>query len=765
MAPINSFHRTLLQSKNSNINPGESQFDFKLSDSSASHSKENNQKATKNTVRLHVDKRQDEEKPEIEKDEGKETAQLSAPLTKTLTHHGSYSTHETDMSHSNRMLAADSVDSVKELSVIVEDDEVNERSFHAPGLKPPKDHRDAEKKHADPPLLDPTHLPTSDVMAEMDVDDYRPMTFATLGLVQDANNVLPGSPKAIASNDHIFGGSSQHVQTAELLHKKQNDTKSALLNHNEIMSLTENDQLPISKPSIPLFPTIGAPSPLRKSIRIPREAPFAMHASTVMRPSATRSSWLVKAREAKAVEDNVKKSGEYVPMPIAGSKRKSTAMLNEDSGTTSEVEPQQKISRISEQSATLAGSNEEENGLVTNTYKGNGPHAMTDNDLAAEGPAGSIDKLMKTVEGFSSRAGKSMGKSLGGVAASALAEARAAAEAKIAERNAHIEQLAITSHEPDILMDSYNLDSKSQASALGVPNLSNGQPGSSVQQDERRLSMSELVTKFTGIKQEGGRERVFQRPPQSQLATKRDINNIADGSISTTPSNTPPRSRTPVFTLPPDEKMQKSSVFFPPPVSKPMEPRVFSALHLPQALSAQSTFVSTQSSTVSDNIFDRERLSYIQSTQDTELTEPDELQRDRFKISRTQDDDFGPDVDLDEDDSWHEEQIPGAWMPVADMDGRDDSLTWSTDPTRSTKGESVANPSGLTEGFKQSELPKKEPKETASSSLVNLPNDIHSVENDITNDEDAEAKSIRLIPSASQSAISHASVSVMCVSV
>ncbi len=118
-----------------------------------------------------------------------------------------------------------------------------------------------------------------------------------------------------------------------------------------------------------------------------------------------------------------------------GSKRKSDTLIapSEEDVLAEEIERKHKLSKISETSSVHEGLAIEEPIPVANVTE----------PLVGDGSEGMINKLKKTVEGFSARAGKSMGKSLGGAAATALAEARAAAEARIAERN------GITSSKPE----------------------------------------------------------------------------------------------------------------------------------------------------------------------------------------------------------------------------------------------------------------------------------------------------------------------------
>ncbi|KAI6153601.1 hypothetical protein BKA82DRAFT_2717508 [Pisolithus tinctorius] len=187
------------------------------------------------------------------------------------------------------------------------------------------------------------------------------------------------------------------------------------------------------------YPTLPAPSPLRKSIRAPAEMTTSLPSITpAPAPLGKRTSWLVKAREAKAMEgvaarsDTLHNTGaaaepsapEVSVVPVSV-KRKSGEMLG------SVYHPR----RTGERASKVPKMNGSD---TVSTIKDDGEKSAGHGSVDANGMGeeGFIGQFKRTVEGLGVRSGKSMTRSLGGAAAAAaLAEARAAAEARVAERN------------------------------------------------------------------------------------------------------------------------------------------------------------------------------------------------------------------------------------------------------------------------------------------------------------------------------------------
>ncbi|KAL4070924.1 hypothetical protein J3A83DRAFT_3311215 [Scleroderma citrinum] len=317
-----------------------------------------------------------------------------------------------------------------------------------------------------------------------------------------------------------------------------------------VISLNDSEpQNTASRTNISQFPTLPAPSPLRKSIRSPTETTDNGLPSTTpaLPPMGKRTSWLMKAREAKAMEGGVTRSGtlssvhfvdSYTPdtaaMP-ASTKRKSSEMLgNPLHGKTGERKS--KILKMME-SDTAAPSNmrmekeadQEQTPHMSIPLPARASKPSDGNDLEDGHPAslndeeGFIRQFKRTVEGLGARACKNTTKSLGGAAA-ALAEARAAAEARVAERNKVNDEI----HNPENFAES----SSTQPSLphQGEHFTSAHSTGSG----EQRLSISDLAARTEPINNE--EDEIYQVSSMQSCTIK------GEQFMSTTPPNSPHRT-------------------------------------------------------------------------------------------------------------------------------------------------------------------------------------------------------------------------------
>ncbi len=225
----------------------------------------------------------------------------------------------------------------KELSMIAEDDEGAERSRSSiakprestskprssePALPMPEREapsRDKSGKHA--PLKPPPNL---NMMAIMDIEDMTTtFTASTSGSTQTFHSITLDSPSVGRQDSQPPPPTEDHNDQA-LDERKQTSLVGSEYSKTEVQATSTPfrvvtpegpAQVNISpkhattKPGIPHFPTIGAPSPLRKSMRAPREPSMTVnHPAPGQKQGLTRSSWLVKAREAKALEESAKRS-------------------------------------------------------------------------------------------------------------------------------------------------------------------------------------------------------------------------------------------------------------------------------------------------------------------------------------------------------------------------------------------------------------------------------------------------------------------------
>lgn len=307
-----------------------------------------------------------------------------------------------------------------------------------------------------------------------------------------------------------------------------------------------NDSEPQSNPlkdNVPHFPTLPAPSPLRKSMRLPPETTNNVLPSTTPAPPplGKRTSWLMKAREAKAMEGGATRPSAFNSVPLRDScnpdsvpiptsmKRKSSEMLGNLPHKTGEKKP--KLLKTAE-SDTVPLINVEMERDQERTSDGSIPlpaiasasKPFDNHDIANrhsvvldDTEEGFIGQFKRTVEGLGSRTCKGTTKPLGGAAA-ALAEARAAAEARVAERNRANDEV----HSPD--------------NATEPPLM---QPPRPLQEElniiggKQRLHVSDQA-KDTQESNEKIVEEIFQIPSVHGSPAE------GEQRLSTTPANSPP---------------------------------------------------------------------------------------------------------------------------------------------------------------------------------------------------------------------------------
>lgn len=454
----------------------------------------------------------------------------------------------------------------------------------------------------------------------------------------------------------------------------------------------------------PSFPTLPEPMPLRKSMRHPRDTSL----NAVMMGSATpgaavggkRTSWLMKAREIKALEGPPKKSlvspftlnYGTVNTLAQGTKRKSEDTIPVTPTVGEDGPRQSKVAKVfeGETASRTSTDAQHDNILEEPAEKSPMPQEADQHDSPMQ--HGVLDRLKKTVEGLGVRVSKTMSKSVGGGAATALAEARAAAEARVAERDRKEEEMTMamgppTAPEVDAASARPNKDDEGR-------------------QNDGRLSISDLFPTESRMKEKHkvpGKPFHFTPSFVPTSAKKNKDTTSARERTSTTPNHSPPQAKNqalppvPVFNKPPpvfippppgpktaSSTAAFSSVFSAPSSSKYTMPpsmafRLSPHLASPSSpagaqktapLSAQSTLESVQS-----NLFDHDDVStWIPSTQDTEFTSAYQSQPQETQI-------------CDEDDSWPMDEKLSAGVQWTYGASKEDSMTWSTLPSQSQRAD------------------------------------------------------------------------------
>ncbi|THH21525.1 hypothetical protein EW146_g21 [Bondarzewia mesenterica] len=679
-------------------------------------------------------------------------------------------------------------DGVNELSMIAEDDEPAERSRASvplPRLSPSPEHHAVSPVRASspPPVImldmresDEEDDPSVFQDAQMDQDD---LTTATAITVSDSTHTYhsfappsPSGTRLTTSRSHdrlteplpkvslLEGSSRSKLHSAPLpsipststLFPSKSDMSIPIRDHDSLENGLQH------KLSLNLFPSIPAPSPLRKSMRGIGDASAGggLGVRTPgLAPGGKRSSWLTKAREAKAMEGVSKRisavsggahagTGMGVPGLSGGVKRKSSDLFGGPvlhlSGTTNgdDGERRAKVAKISVDTMEVISLPTNESDVaehvsaskalegaepptVQQAFADNAPAQLSDEftTILSDEQDGVLNRFKKTVEGLGARVGKSMGKSLGGAAASELAEARAAAEARVAERHkgeidettaAPLPKAASTPPVAPAIKEKKAFSPPQPPKPEQKEGTSSAKPRPPVfsLESERRLSVSDLVSKY------GGKNQVKEPEPfpwpssplgsfKTAFKPTKGKGHVADASNSTTPPDSPPpRSKGfvipggPVFSKPP----QGSSDF-----SFKLPPSTTFALHTPFSVGLQpSSKLSaspprapglsahpTQTSLFSDAVFDSQKdiPAWVPTTQDTDYTQESQFESKQSHIN-----------DLDEDDSW---PLSEKLAPASNFAATEDSMTWSTLPT-----ESQGADSGLPV-FSQSEFPNAPP--------------------------------------------------------
>jgi len=236
---------------------------------------------------------------------------------------------------------------------------------------------------------------------------------------------------------------------------------------------------------------------------------------------------------------------------------------------------------------------------------------------------GILDRLKKTVEGL----GTHVGKSFNGASSisNALAEARAAAEAKVMERN----QIEVDGHR-----EISNRESTTTTPPHSPP--------------------ATKTTTTTATFAPAG--TVFNKPPPVFVPPAH--------TATTRPLPTPPATKN--FALnPPSAPTFSLSAH--PTLSKPTVP-----------LSAQSTLESIKSDTVFDE--DDDVPAWVPSTQDTDYS----MGYGSQSLHESQHQQQAP--VLDEDDSWPIDEKLATGVQWTFGTSKEDSMTWSTLPSQSQRG-------------------------------------------------------------------------------
>lgn len=459
--------------------------------------------------------------------------------------------------------------------------------------------------------------------------------------------------------------------------------------------------------SLSQFPSLAAPSPLRKSLRNTREPSLEPNLTGTPGTGLTgnHTSWLAKVREAKAIEVTNKRASVAPTFvtPSAGLKRKSDQVPGSlpddgDDGEERKAKVPKRSADISEASHHL----ERQPPVApapqvpaTDVRAAKSADDITTMEMDPE--ADMMAPLKKAIETLRARTGKS----LAGNPTEIYGQEPSPVDLEIATSKV-IDDALPQSH---ALRPSFSAPvpiHKAAAAAKDIILTSTPPKASKANQvsepttipppreESRRLSVSDLL------------------PKQDRSNASRTSSN--EISISTTPPDSPPAAKKTAFFVPGGPVFNKPPpVFVPPPATKPEtsvastvsnvpkgnapEPSSYS-LGAPFGLGLQPTKLprspprnplsaqSTQSSLFSDNVFGshNDAPAGVPRSQDTQITS----QESQPVVEE------GQPADIDDDDSWRIDdkfaETNQLWTPFVGVAAVEDSMTWSTNPSESQIG-------------------------------------------------------------------------------
>ena len=447
-------------------------------------------------------------------------------------------------------------------------------------------------------------------------------------------------------------------------------------------------------PSLPHFPSLAAPSPLRKSTWNLRESSLEPNQTTTTPATGLtgHTSWLSKVREAKAMEVTNKRASVASASlgTHAGSmKRKSGEMPGKLAHGEEHEERKSKVPKTSSsdvtetvhlesQPATTPIPQSEAFNVHRPKSTDGAPHSQADSEADLMAP------MRKAIESLRARTGKSLAGNL----AETNTQERFGPDPEVAASKADAPP------QPNLFHPASTPDTLATIRPITPPKPVQQVAESTIlavsHDAGKRLSLSDLVPRH-----------------EQSNAVKRTSTN--ETSVSTTPPDSPPATKKPTFFAPSGPVFNKPPpVFVPPPTTVPkspppagfdapkghsLEPPGFAlgapfGLGLHPKLSKSPPLAlfsgqSTQSSSFSDNVFESQSNvpAWVPESQNTQATSQESLPVPEKRENP---------ADLDDDDSWRLEDKFAAtnqmWTPFAGVTAVEDSMTWSTVPSQSQMG-------------------------------------------------------------------------------
>jgi hypothetical protein len=454
------------------------------------------------------------------------------------------------------------------------------------------------------------------------------------------------------------------------------------------------------KSSLSQFPSLAAPSPLRKSLRNPRGS--SVEPSLTATPgtglTGNHTSWLAKVREAKALEVTSKRSSvapARVVTPPGSLKRKSGQFPGSlsDDGDDSE----ERKAKVPKTSADIFE--------VAHHLEPRPPVA-----LAPEVPAADV-RAAKSADDVTTMQ-MDLDTDMMAPLKKAIETLRARTGKSLAGNLAEINGQESSPDDLEVVNDA-------------LPQLHPLRPSLSAPAPIHKVASVEAIirTSTPPKSSQANQESTIVPPPReeskrlsvSDLVPKQDMSRASHTSshktsISTTPPDSPPVAKKTAFFVPGGPVFNKPPpVFVPPPAVKPEHSpadcvnNVTNATELPGyslgapfGLGLQPTKLpkspprgplsakSTQSSLFSDNVFESQNNvpAWVPRSQDTQITS----QESQPVVEKG----HPADIDDDDSDSWRIDdkfaETNQMWTPFVGVAAVEDSMTWSTAPSESQIG-------------------------------------------------------------------------------
>ena len=461
------------------------------------------------------------------------------------------------------------------------------------------------------------------------------------------------------------------------------------------------------KPRVSQFPSLAAPSPLRKSIRNPRDSSLEPSLTTTPGTGLTgnHSSWLAKVREAKAMEVTNKRASvtpSGLVAPSGGLKRKSDEFPRSLLSDNDDSEGRRaKILKTGVDTTDAATHLEPRPPGAPSLQLPAVAYAEKTTDDVTTLQTGSETDMMaplkKAIEALRARTGKSL--------AGALTEINAQEPSPV---DLEVVESKVI-NDADALPESHTL-----RPSLSAPVPTHGAAAAAITRTSTPPKSPRQVTgpAIAPLLREGSKRlSISDLVPKHDRSKSTSHTSPNEASISTTPPDSPPASKKTVFFVPGGPVFNKPPpVFVPPPAMKrdhsPTDrgtdvPKGHTSelpgysLGAPFSLGLQPTKLpkspprgpfsarSTQSSLLSDNVFGSQVNvpAWAPHSQDTQLTSQE---------SQPVVEEKDHPADIDDDDSWPIDDklalTNQTWTPFEGVAPVEDSMTWSTAPSESQIG-------------------------------------------------------------------------------